>query len=155
MYFEFLRVARETRSSTPHHFERRCFVCGLSQELVLAGQLAKTLSCAKNQRFLFQSKQKSRFCVLFRDIFPSSSSLRSSIVWISGHVQRICCWNGALLGEGGWEDEDREAGGLTHEAGAFTWRFCVVFVHVNVPMCESKIYAAAKFFLFSTDHGCF
>ena len=73
MYYEFLRVARETRSSTPHHFERRCFVCGLSQELVLAGQLAKTLSCAKKQRFLFQSKEKSRFCFLFRNIFPSSS----------------------------------------------------------------------------------
>ena len=40
-----LGVARETRSSAPHHFERRCFVCGASQELILAGPLAKTLSC--------------------------------------------------------------------------------------------------------------
>ena len=31
-----------------------------------------------------------------------------------------------LLGEGGLEDENREAGGLTHEAGAFQWHLCVV-----------------------------
>ena len=73
MYFEFVRVARETRSSTPHHFESRCFVRGLPQELVLAGQLAKTLSCPKISTLLFQSEEKSRFFVLFRDIYPSSS----------------------------------------------------------------------------------
>ena len=49
-----------------------------------------------------------------------------------------------LEGEGGLEDEDREAGGLTHEAGGFQWRFCVVCVYAIVLMWRSKIYAVAK-----------
>ena len=65
LYFEYLRVAWETRSSTSLHFERRCFVCGLPQELVLAGQPAKTLSCPKVSTLLFQSEKKLRFFTLF------------------------------------------------------------------------------------------
>ena len=58
---------------TLHHFESRCFVCAPSKELVIAGQLAKTLRCAKISTLLLQSKGKSRFCVLFEDTFSSSS----------------------------------------------------------------------------------
>ena len=118
MYFELLRVARETRSSTPHHFERRCIVrAGWPQELVLAGPLAKTLSCPKIPTLLFQSEEKLQFCVLFRDIFPQQSSpsssrmsvkrnlsflfgLRSSGFQVTcrlGAVQRMRSWIGALL----------------------------------------------------------
>ena len=41
----WLRVAMDIRSATPHHLERRCFVCHAPKELKFAGNLAKTQSC--------------------------------------------------------------------------------------------------------------
>ena len=41
----WLCVAMDIRSATPHHLERRCFVCRVPKELKLAGNLAKTQSC--------------------------------------------------------------------------------------------------------------
>ena len=41
----WLRVAMDIRSATPHHLQRRCFVCRAPKELKFAGNLAKTKSC--------------------------------------------------------------------------------------------------------------
>ena len=40
-----LLVAMDIRSATPHHLERRCFVCRAPKELKFAGNLAKTQIC--------------------------------------------------------------------------------------------------------------
>ena len=55
-----------------------------------------------------------------------------------------------LEGESGLENEDREAGGLTDEPGAFSdipvW-FCV---HLNAPLSERKTFCRSKNVHFSS-----
>ena len=53
----WLRVAMDIRSATPHHLERRCFVCRVSKELKFAGKLAKTQSC-RAKPLLFSKRRK-------------------------------------------------------------------------------------------------
>ena len=73
MSFACLRVARETHSSTPHHFGRHRFVCGAPQDLILAGHFTKTLQAVQhNQCSCSKVKESRDSLVLLRDIFPSS-----------------------------------------------------------------------------------
>ena len=53
----WLRVAMHIRSATPHHLERRCFVCCAPKELKFAGNLAKTQSC-RAKPLLFSKRRK-------------------------------------------------------------------------------------------------
>ena len=54
---QWLRVAMDIRSATPHHLERRCFVCRAPKELKFAGNLAKTQSC-RAKPLLFSKRGK-------------------------------------------------------------------------------------------------
>ena len=69
----WLRVAMEIRSATPHHLERRCFVCREPKELKFAGNLAKTKAVEPNHHLFPKVGKRCDFSVVSRDMIPFSS----------------------------------------------------------------------------------